>query len=176
MVFDNQWQEVTDTANGSIESKQQWLTAHYVFEKPEEGHYETIAEYPNGGKDVKWVVDSEAVGRWHYLDEAGNKFEHGDIEPEPNWSTAETYRKLYEWQVYTPYTAEELAAQAKAEAEAKAEMEERRYRQELLDAVPDAVAELSEAVSDGGGEHSDYSDAIADLSQLVSDLCEAVGL
>lgn len=25
----------------------------------EEGHYETIAEYPNGGKDVKWVVDKE---------------------------------------------------------------------------------------------------------------------
>lgn len=25
----------------------------------EQGHYETIAEYPNGGKDVKWVVDIE---------------------------------------------------------------------------------------------------------------------
>lgn len=23
----------------------------------EQGHYETIKEYPNGGKDVKWVVD-----------------------------------------------------------------------------------------------------------------------
>lgn len=28
---------------------------------PEEGHYETIAEYPNGGKDVKWVVDKPGV-------------------------------------------------------------------------------------------------------------------
>ncbi len=25
----------------------------------EKGHYETIAEYPNGGKDVRWVVDIE---------------------------------------------------------------------------------------------------------------------
>ena len=25
----------------------------------EVGHYETIKEYPNGGKDVKWVVDVE---------------------------------------------------------------------------------------------------------------------
>ena len=25
----------------------------------EQGHYETIREYPNGGKDVKWVVDVE---------------------------------------------------------------------------------------------------------------------
>lgn len=31
-------------------------------EQPEikqEGHYETIKEYPNGGKDVKWVIDKE---------------------------------------------------------------------------------------------------------------------
>lgn len=27
----------------------------------EQGHYETIAEYENGGKDVKWVVDVEGV-------------------------------------------------------------------------------------------------------------------
>lgn len=27
----------------------------------EQGHYETIAEYPNGGKDVKWVIDVHAV-------------------------------------------------------------------------------------------------------------------
>lgn len=27
----------------------------------EQGHYETIAEYPNGGKDIKWVVDVPGV-------------------------------------------------------------------------------------------------------------------
>ncbi len=27
----------------------------------EEGHYETVAEYDNGGKDVAWVVDTPAV-------------------------------------------------------------------------------------------------------------------
>lgn len=27
----------------------------------EVGHYETIAEYPNGGKDVKWVVDQPYI-------------------------------------------------------------------------------------------------------------------
>lgn len=33
----------------------------------EEGHYETIREYANGGKDVKWVVDvegQEACDAW----------------------------------------------------------------------------------------------------------------
>lgn len=32
-----------------------------IIEVPEEGHYETLREYPNGGKDVKWVVDVPAV-------------------------------------------------------------------------------------------------------------------
>lgn len=27
----------------------------------EQGHYEVVAEYPNGGKDVKWIVDVPAV-------------------------------------------------------------------------------------------------------------------
>lgn len=27
----------------------------------EQGHYETVMEYSNGGKDVKWVVDVSAV-------------------------------------------------------------------------------------------------------------------
>ena len=27
----------------------------------EEGHWETIAEYPNGGKDVAWIVDIPEV-------------------------------------------------------------------------------------------------------------------
>ena len=35
------------------------LTTHVSAVEPVEeiGHYETIKEYPNGGKDVKWVVD-----------------------------------------------------------------------------------------------------------------------
>lgn len=28
----------------------------------EQGHYETIREYPNGGKDVEWVVDIAGTG------------------------------------------------------------------------------------------------------------------
>lgn len=32
-----------------------------VKEVKEQGHYETIKEYPNGGKDVKYVIDVPAV-------------------------------------------------------------------------------------------------------------------
>ena len=65
-------------------------------------HYETVAEYPNGGKDVRKVIDREAVAAraaW--------------IEQVP------IHR-------YILYTAEELAAQeqAKKDAEARAKLPE----------------------------------------------------
>ena len=50
----------------------------------EKGHYETIAEYGNGGKDVKWVV--EVAG----------------VEYQP---AREETEEIY---VYVPYTDEEL--------------------------------------------------------------------
>lgn len=56
----------------------------------EEGHWETIKEYGNGGKDVEWVVDK-----------AGVTAQEERIETE-NIS------------VYIPYTQEELAEQQKA--------------------------------------------------------------
>ena len=48
------------------------------------GHYETLQEYPNGGKDVKWVVDVEAI----------------------EYQPAQTYEETI--LVYVKYTAEEL--------------------------------------------------------------------
>lgn len=39
------------------------LVKHHEAIAPvfEQGHYETIKEYPNGGKDVAWVVDVPGV-------------------------------------------------------------------------------------------------------------------
>ena len=39
------------------------LVAHHKAVKAvaEEGHYETVKEYPNGGKEVAWIVDVPAV-------------------------------------------------------------------------------------------------------------------
>ena len=50
-----------------------------------QGHYETVREYPNGGKDVEWVVDIPEVKGCYAWDE------YEDIN------------------VYIPYTAKELA-------------------------------------------------------------------
>lgn len=56
-----------------------------VAGQEERGHYETIAEYPNGGKDVVWVIDQPY------------------IEAQPEREETEQI------QVYIPFTAEEQA-------------------------------------------------------------------
>lgn len=63
------------------------LIAHHPAEAfiEEKGHYETIRQYPNGGKDVKWVVDVKGQ------------------------EAKEAYDELEEIQVYVPFTEKELA-------------------------------------------------------------------
>lgn len=50
----------------------------------EQGHYETIKEYSNGGKDIRWIVDVEKI----------EAVEEMDIE-----------EKIY---IYVPYTQDEI--------------------------------------------------------------------
>lgn len=81
--------------------KKEVKTVHHdaVEGVEEQGHWETVREYPNGGKDVNWVVDIPGV-------EAKEAWDEEVI--------------LY---VYVPYTEEELAElerKRRAEAEKKA--------------------------------------------------------
>lgn len=53
--------ENPDLEKGYLEPAKETVHHEAVEEVKEEFHYETIAEYPNGGKDVKKVVDVEGV-------------------------------------------------------------------------------------------------------------------
>ena len=71
-----------------------YLTTDYIDEiipevqaVQEQGHYVTIAEYPNGGKDVEWVVDV-----------AGAEYQPQKI-------------KKKQVTIYVPYSEEELKQQ-----------------------------------------------------------------
>ena len=68
------------------------LIAHHeaVEAVEEQWHYETVAEYPNGGKDVAKVIDAPGV------------------EAKDAWDEYETVQR------YVPYTEEELAAMEEA--------------------------------------------------------------
>ena len=51
-----------ELAKGYLVLDSLFVRHHEATEAVEEvGHWETIREYPNGGKDVEWVVDTPAV-------------------------------------------------------------------------------------------------------------------
>ena len=95
-----------------------------VEEVKEVGHYEVIAEYPNGGKDVKWVIDIPG------------------IEAKEAWDEYEDIQR------YVLYTEEELAAR---DAEKKAKEEEAMLNAQLRRLAENAVTwdELAEAFKKG---------------------------
>ena len=115
--------ELVDEDNNPVENpdlelgwlKNETKTVHHdAVEGVEEvSHYETIREYPNGGKDVKKVVDVKAV------------------------PAQEAYDEEVDVQRYVLYTAEELAAQEKArkEAEEKAQLPTAEERLAALEAA-----------------------------------------
>lgn len=62
---------------------------------PELSHYETVAKYPNGGKDVQKIIDREGI------------------------PARDAWTEQVPIQRYIRYTAEELAARKKAEQAAQ---------------------------------------------------------
>ena len=95
-----------------------------IEETKEVGHYEVIAEYPNGGKDVIWVIDVPG------------------IEAKEAWDEYEDIQR------YVLYTEEELAAR---DAEKKAKEEETMLNAQLRRIAANAVTwdELAEAFKKG---------------------------
>lgn len=87
IIYDEQGNvlENYDLTLGHIETHTRTVEHEAVEAVGEVSHYEVIAEYPNGGKDVKKVVDVPAVpGR-------------------------EAWDEEIQYGVYIPYTEEEMA-------------------------------------------------------------------
>ena len=87
--------ENPDLTLGYLKHEAQTVHHDAVEGVKEKFHYVTVAEYPNGGKDVERVVDVPGV------------------EAKDAWD------EKIEVQVYHLYTTEELAAQAKAREKAE---------------------------------------------------------
>ena len=64
-------QELTeyDLTKGYLKSDKIIIHHEAVEAIPDVGHYVVIAEYPNGGKDVEWVVEKEGVEGHEAYDE-----------------------------------------------------------------------------------------------------------
>lgn len=173
-TYDTEWNEVEDTSKGTVETVTKPLIASYVVTQEGEGEYVTIAEYDNDGKDVEWRWTVEPIGEWVFKQKNNHKW---DKPPKPEvqswWSKEQSYACTVEYQLYTPYTEEELqqqADEAAAQAEAK---EEAQAQADMVAALPDAVAELAELAADNSTNIDDIADALAELSQLVAELAAA---
>lgn len=188
------WQLVAepDFDKYKVELKTAQISAAYELTKEEVSHYEPTMYYltmPDGtqetvdattvdeepeyttGSEVKLVVDTPAEGHWRY-ERDGQEWQDCPDLAQDWWSKAEPYDVPFEYCLLTPYTADELQERQ----EQKEREEQERQEQELLSAqlqsTPDALAELSELVSDSADSTASLADAIAELSQLVSDLVE----
>ena len=116
--------ESPDLSLGWLEDKTQTIHHDAVAGVEEVSHYETIAEYPNGGKDVQKVVDVPGV------------------EAKDAWDEEEQV------QVYHLYTAEELAAQADAKKKAEEAAAAEAKKKAELEAVPGRMDALESANND----------------------------
>lgn len=99
-IYDQEGNPVTNYDPSKGRLKQQVRIIHHeaVDAVEEQGHWETVAEYPEtGGKDVRWVVDVPGV------------------QGQEAWDEEETC-----W-LYIPYTEEELAQMEEAKNRPSAE-------------------------------------------------------
>lgn len=125
-MYDEQGNPVTDfdPAKGRLEMQKRIHHHEAVEAVEEQGHWETVAEYPEtGGKDVQWVVDVRGV------------------EAQEAWDEEETY-----W-LYIPYTEEELA---QMEADRNQPTPEERVK-ELEEALELLLSGATEVTEDEGG-------------------------
>jgi hypothetical protein len=104
---------------GYLVNDRLFIEHHEAVEAVEEqGHWETIAEYENGGSDVEWVVDVPGV------------------------EAAEAWDEYEDIQRYILYTEEELAERKAAEEEAFKNSAE--YRCMELEAMLNALLGVTE--------------------------------
>lgn len=113
-----------DLTKGYLKPETQTVHHDAVAGVEEVSHYETIREYPNGGKDVKKVVDVKAV------------------------PAQDAYDEEIEVQRYVLHTAEELDAQAEAKKKAEEAAAAEAKKKAELEAVPGRMDALEAANDD----------------------------
>lgn len=125
-VYDASFAEIEtpDTEKGSLEFREVGVTHKWVVDTEEEGHWEVIQEYENGGQDVEWRVDKPEAGHWETTRESGEVFTGYPGLIAEDWPHDMKITDTYQYLLYTPYTEEELAqiAADKAEAERQAQI------------------------------------------------------
>lgn len=91
-----------DRSKGRLVKEKRFVAHHEAREAvQEQWHYETVKEYPNGGKDVRKVIDVPGV------------------------EAAEAWDEYEDVMRYVPFTEEELAERKEKKEKSKKQFEER---------------------------------------------------
>ena len=117
--------ETPDLTQGWLRSETEAVEHPAQEGVPELSHYETVAEYPSGGKDVRKVIDREGV------------------------PAQDAWTEQVPIQRYIRYTAEELAeqeAERKKQAEREALPETVKALQKENEMLKQCLLEMSETV------------------------------
>lgn len=114
--------ESPDYERGRVEVREKPVTHVYVVDTEEQGHWETVAEYPEtGGADVEWHVDVPEKGHWETRDENGWQVEHYDGVIPEDWPKEQVIADVWQYGLYIEYTLDELEEIARQKAEAEAQ-------------------------------------------------------
>lgn len=167
--------ESPDLEAGEVTYHTQSVTHSWVVDSEEEGHWETVAEYENGGKDVEWVADSPEQGHWDTRDEDGEEVEHFDGAIAEDWPKDQTISDQWIYGTYRKYTEDELAkiAKEKAEAERQSQIDELKRKLTESDYVITKISEYNvsgESLSDEDAQR--YADVIAQRQEWRSQINE----
>lgn len=175
-VFDDAWNVVEDIdlERGEMMPETVDVECRYIVTQEATGHFETSKKYENGGEDVEWVEDTPELGAWHFF-RGETEWPECPMEVPDDWPREEPVPLRIGVSKWRRFTAEELAEMAAKREEAEAKAKEAKDKAEVMDALPDAVADLSEVVSAQSGDAEGLADAVAELSQLVSDIIEKQG-
>lgn len=175
IVYDENWRRIEeyDLDKGHLEHKSKDVEHRWVVDSEEQGEWVTLKEYPKtGGKDVEWRVTVSERGHWKTTDADGNEVVDFDGTLSDDWPHDVPIPDIFKYAVYHVYTSAELAELAEKKKKEEQERQEAWEKAEIAATLPDAVADLSEQVSNNATDCSDLSDAVAELSALVSNLVE----
>lgn len=173
VVYDESWNRIEeyDIDKGYLIHKSKSVEHRWIVDSEEQGEWVTTKEYPEtGGKDVEWHVTVAERGHWKTTDAEGKEVVDFDGTFSDDWPHDVPIPDIFEYAMYHAYTSAELAELAEKKKKEEQARQEAQEKVEIAATLPDAIADLSEQVSNNAIDYSDLSDAVAELSALVSNL------
>lgn len=171
--FDSDFNAVAepDFERGTVDIEQREYSAKYVIDQEEVGEYQTVREYPNGGKDVAWVTATPEEGHWVCKDWRGEEFEPETPIPE-DFPHEQVMRGIESIGIYRLFTDEEIAERERQREAAEAEAAKIEMREAMLDELPETLADSDAAICELYETTLAQSDTIAEQDAAICEIYE----